>query len=149
MALEEIRNISHRLAPSFFDEKTMEDSFYELLEDSNPELKWNTSLSIDFEQIKAHLTQDIELAFFRITQEQIRNIIKYANAKNVSVNMRKINGSLELTINDDGVGFNPQTVKKGIGLANIRRRAELLDGMMLLDSEIGKGCTLIIRIPTD
>jgi PAS domain S-box-containing protein len=149
MALEEIRNISHRLAPSFFDEKTMEDSFYELLEDSNPELKWTTNLSIDFDQIKTHLTQDIELAFFRITQEQIRNITKYANAKNVTVNIGKINGSLELMIKDDGVGFDPQTVKKGIGLANIRRRAELLDGTMLLDSEPGKGCTLIIRLRVD
>jgi hypothetical protein len=46
-------------------------------------------------------------------------------------------------------GFDPQTVKKGIGLANIRRRAELLDGTMLLDSEPGKGCTLIIRLRVD
>jgi signal transduction histidine kinase len=112
-------------------------------------LKWTTNLSIDFDQIKTHLTQDIELAFFRITQEQIRNITKYANAKNVTVNIGKINGSLELMIKDDGVGFDPQTLKKGIGLANIRRRAELLDGTMLLDSKPGKGCTLIIRLRVD
>lgn len=149
MALEEIRNISHRLAPSFFDEKTMEDSFYELLEDSNPELKWNTKISIDFKQIKTHLTQDIELAFFRITQEQIRNIIKYANAKNVLVSIGEIDGSLELTIADDGIGFDSKTVKRGIGLANIRRRSELLNGSMLIESAPGKGCTLVVRIPVD
>jgi len=147
MALEEIRNISHRLAPSFFDEKTMEESFMELLEDSNPDLKWDTSLNIDFAAIKSHLNQDIELAFFRITQEQIRNIIKYAFAKHISVSIGKQNNNLELTIKDDGVGFDPQTVKRGIGLANIRRRAELLEGSMLLESAPEKGCTLIIRIP--
>jgi signal transduction histidine kinase len=127
----------------------MEESFMELLEDSNPDLKWETSLNIDFAAIKSHLNQDIELAFFRITQEQIRNIIKYAFAKHISVSIGKQNNNLELTIMDDGVGFDPQTVKRGIGLANIRRRAELLEGSMLLESAPEKGCTLIIRIPIE
>jgi signal transduction histidine kinase len=52
-----------------------------------------------------------------------------------------------MIIEDNGIGFNSDEIKKGIGLANIKRRTELLSGKMNLKTSLGKGCTLIIIIP--
>ncbi len=147
LALEEIRNISHRLAPSFFDEKTIEETYHELLININPNNKYETSLSINYKQIKHRLNSDIELNLYRIIQEQLRNIQKYANARKIEISLSIENNMLMLVIADDGVGFEYFNVKKGIGLANIRRRAELFSGTMEVDSKPGEGCRLIIRIP--
>lgn len=147
LALDEIRNISHRLAPSFFDEKTIEETFQELLINANPEGKYETNLHIDFKQIKHRLNSDIELNLYRIIQEQLRNIQKYAQASQISVSLRLDGEYLLLKVEDNGVGFDFSKIKKGIGLANIRRRAELFSGTMEIDSKPGEGCRLIIRIP--
>ena len=149
LALEEIRNISHRMAPSFFDEKSIEESFNELLADSNPEKKWTSSLKIDFTGIKAYLNRDIELALYRIAQEQIRNINKYAFPKNVFIEISSTQSNIKMTIKDDGVGFDVTKIKRGIGLSNIRRRAEVFGGNMEIISSPGNGCTLYIQIPFD
>jgi PAS domain S-box-containing protein len=149
LALEEIRNISHRLAPSFFDEKSIIDSFQELLLDSNPEKKWTSHLNIDFDNIKPYLNRDIELAFYRITQEQIRNINKYAFPKNVFVDITTDQSNIKMSIKDDGVGFDVSKIKRGIGLSNIRRRAEVFGGNLDIISSPGNGCTLLILIPFD
>lgn len=147
LALDEIRNISHRLAPSFFDEKTIEETYQELLNNINPDNKYQTNLLINYKQIKNRLNSDIELNLYRIIQEQLRNIQKYAKAEKIEISLNIENNMLILTIEDDGVGFEYFRVKKGIGLANIRRRAELFSGTMEVDSKPGAGCRLIIRIP--
>jgi PAS domain S-box-containing protein len=148
-ALEEIRNISHRLAPSFFDEKSIEESFQELLLDSNPEKKWESHLNINFDSLKTYLNRDIELALYRITQEQIRNINKYASPKNVFIDISCVQSNIVMTIKDDGVGFDMVTTKRGIGLSNIRRRSEVFGGNLEIISSPGNGCKLIIQIPFD
>ena len=147
LALEEIRNISHRLAPSFFDETTIEDTFKELLDNFNTEKKYNIHLDIDFGKVKKKLSSEIQLNLYRILQEQMRNIVKYAHASHINVALIIEPNKLVFLIEDDGVGFDYQLAKRGIGLANIRRRAELFSGSMEIISKVNEGCKLMVQIP--
>jgi PAS domain S-box-containing protein len=147
LALEEIRSISHRLAPSFFDFTTIEETFKELLDTFNIEKKYEIKFNIDFSKMQGHINSDMQLNLYRILQEQLRNISKYANAKKITIESSLNKSEFKMQIIDDGIGFDFLSTKKGIGLANIRRRAELFSGRMDVESSIGNGCKLIITIP--
>ncbi len=147
LALEEIRNISHRLAPSFFDDTTIEDTFQELIDSFNIENKYETTLKIDFSAIQDKINSEIRLNLFRILQEQMRNIIKYANATKINISIEVENHTIKFIIADNGIGFDYNLVKKGIGLANMKRRVELFSGNLEIESKPGLGCKIICYFP--
>ncbi|MEP6674668.1 MAG: response regulator [Ferruginibacter sp.] len=147
MALEEIRNLSHRLAPAFFDDSTLEKSFKILLETFNMEAAYETSLHFDKAIIKSGVERELQLNLYRIVQEQLRNISKYAKATTVSIDVLLHKKKLMMLISDNGIGFDMNTVKKGIGLANMIRRAELFFGKLEIHSSPGNGCEIKVEIP--
>lgn len=147
-ASREIRDLSHRLAPAFFDDTTLEDAFRRLLNDFNINNKFTVRLRFDNALNNIELTHDIQLNLYRILQEQLRNILKYANASVIDVAVQMPgDGYLLFSVADNGSGFDVSTVKKGIGLANMRRRAELFNGFIKIDAAPGKGCKITIAIP--
>ena len=147
MALTEIRNLSHRLAPAFFDDSTLEEAFRRLFKDFTIEGNHEILLHFDDAVRKYPIPLDIQLNLYRILQEQLRNIQKYAKASLIEVDMIIYNNNLKMKISDNGVGFNVTNVKAGIGLANMKRRAELFSGKFAIDSSPGNGCTIVINIP--
>lgn len=146
-ALEEIRNLSHRLAPAFFNHTNLEEAFRRLLTDLNVEQKFESRLYFEHSIEQEHLPRDIQLTFYRILQEHLKNIIKYADARFITVEVLLYNGILIMKVTDDGVGFNTREVKKGIGIANMKRRAELFSGEFLIESSPGHGCVATVKIP--
>lgn len=93
---------------------------------------------------------DVNLFIYRIFQESLNNIIKHAEADNISIFLRFISPFLNLTISDNGKGFDKDPaslVGYGLGLRNMRKRSELLGGTMELDTAVGKGTILIFKIP--
>jgi PAS domain S-box-containing protein len=91
--------------------------------------------------------KDIRLTIYRIIQEQLNNIIKYAKASHVKVHILMERQQLFVLIKDNGVGFDPDARKKGIGLNNIKNRTELFKGKMEIESEKGKGCKMEVCFP--
>src|SRR6185295_6806508 len=85
-------------------------------------------------QLSARLPADTELALYRILQEALRNVEKHARARHLRVRLTKQGSTIQLTIKDDGVGFDPdrQTGRKrkkgGLGLLSMRERATHLGG---------------------
>lgn len=146
-ASEEIRNLSHRLAPAFFDGASLEDSFKQLLRSFNFENKYEIILSFD-DQYKNYIpNHELQLNLYRILQEQLANILKHANATRIVIDVITKNDCLQMRIADDGVGFNPATIKAGIGLSNMNRRVQLLSGRFSIQSIGGKGCEIVVEIP--
>ena len=96
---------------------------------------------------KLNINRDLQLNLYRILQEQLRNILKYAHCKRIEVDLLHHNNHLKMRVSDDGVGFNVNAVKGGIGISNMRRRTELFEGKFDLLSSPGEGCQLIISIP--
>jgi signal transduction histidine kinase len=87
------------------------------------------------------------LHIFRILQEQLKNIVKYAKADTVSISLKNCANQFCLTIEDDGVGFDIKQKRSGIGLTNIRNRVESYNGTLEIVSSPGNGCKLLIKIP--
>ena len=147
LASQEIRNLSHRLAPAFFDNATLEDAFKNLLKTFNVEKKYAIRLSFDDSSRNHPLKRDLQLNLYRILQEQLRNILKHANATNIKVEVTINNNVLQMKIADDGDGFDIEGNKGGIGFANMNRRVQLFSGNFTINSAIGSGCEIKVQIP--
>lgn len=93
------------------------------------------------------LAPDAELAVFRIVQESLRNVQKHAQAAHVVVDIsRQPDGSVLLTIKDDGKGFDPTIGTTGAGVVSMRERAELVGGKLNVNSRPGYGTELTLLL---
>jgi signal transduction histidine kinase len=84
---------------------------------------------------------------FRIAQEQLKNILDYSKAENISISLKEVRNQLFFTITDDGIGFDQKTYRQGLGHGNIFRRVSELNGKAEWNTEINMGCSLMITIP--
>ncbi|HEY1019603.1 MAG TPA: PAS domain S-box protein [Sediminibacterium sp.] len=147
LALIEIRNLSHRMAPTFYNDTTVEFSFRKLLRSFDIESKYSINLTIDETVQQYRISTDAQLYLYRILQEQLRNISKYAHASEILIDVFVTDNQFKMTITDNGVGFATDTIMEGIGIANMRRRAEFFSGTLHISSAAGKGCRVSVEIP--
>ena len=147
MASDEIRNLSHRLAPAFFDDSSFEVAIEILINTFNVADAYEIDLQFDTDIKDDDLTLEMQLNLYRIVQEQLRNILKYSKATKITLEFFVENNMLVLRLSDNGVGFITENAKSGIGLANMKRRAELFSGKFLIKSSPGNGCVMTVSIP--
>ena len=140
-----MRKLSHKLAPASFDDSSLKDAFEELLQTFNVNNQFKIKLNFDSKCNK--LDGDIQINLYRILQEQIKNIVKYAAATEIEIALTQSGDLVKMKMIDNGKGFNVKTAKSGIGLSNIKKRAESLSGKFILKSSPGKGCEIIVEIP--
>jgi len=94
------------------------------------------------------LDEKKELAIFRILQESLNNIIKHAQASEIEIMVNYSEKYFILSISDNGKGFNINNVRLGAkGLGNIRKRTETLEGNFTINSLLGQGTSIEIKIP--
>jgi hypothetical protein len=96
------------------------------------------------------LDNQVEIFLFRVVQEICTNIIKYAEASEVSINLTQHgDNELNIIIEDNGIGFDPKRIKnkKGMGLKNIETKVESMGGSFEIDSVQGKGTSVLLNIP--
>jgi PAS domain S-box-containing protein len=149
LASREIRNLSHRLAPSFFNDTTLELAITTLVQTFNIEEKYQIHILFD-DKFKAQPTkQEFQINLYRIVQEQLKNIFKYAEASVIEIVGTVKNGKLKMEIIDNGLGFDTTQNYTGIGMANMKRRTELFLGKFEVISTVGKGCKIIIEVPIE
>jgi two-component system, NarL family, sensor histidine kinase UhpB len=103
--------------------------------------------NIQLNEFGSLICNEAQLSIFRIVQEQVNNIIKYAKAKHVLFSILIDKQEIHLQISDDGVGFDPNQAKKGLGVNNIISRIKQLNGKYSLNSAPSKGCNWDIYIP--
>ncbi len=145
---KEIRDVSHRLSENFDDASiNFTTIITELLEKTSSIGHFKYQSSFDDTIAWNSLNEVTKANIYRIIQEALQNIIKHANAKNITLDIQKSNNQLIIIIKDDGVGFNVKKSKKGIGVKNITSRVKMLKGTLHIDSEVNKGTTLTIKTP--
>lgn len=113
------------------------------------------NISYDLASELSSMNPDLQLIIYRIFQEATRNAIIHGKAKNIVIILKAENGNIVLKIKDDGNGFNFEDFQKiekykHQGLSNMRKRMELVNGSMNIESNIGSGTQLsfVIPIPT-
>ncbi|QDS95420.1 Signal transduction histidine-protein kinase/phosphatase DegS [Roseimaritima multifibrata] len=108
-------------------------------------------IDFDFDQMPAagNLQKDLALALYRVSQEAIRNAIRHAKAKRILVTAKQDPGGVLLTIEDDGCGFDTSAEKNQsrFGLRSLQARAEDVGGQLQIESAVGKGTTIEMRVP--
>jgi PAS domain S-box-containing protein len=116
-----------------------------------------TGIGIDFHAnglLNSRLRSQLESTLYRIVQEALNNIVKHAQAKNVSVILEKREDKVMLIIEDDGVGFDTDRLLKtparerGFGLLGMQERITLAGGFLNIESTLSAGTTLLVHIPT-
>ncbi len=95
------------------------------------------------------VSNSVKINLYRILQEVLQNVNKYATADNIKIELKKEEDHLILMMSDDGVGFNVKTAKKGIGLQNILFRTNECDGVVDIKSKKGEGTIITITVPIE
>lgn len=147
MALEEIRKLSKELVVPQLRDKDLVESIEVLIED----IHFSTSVKIKFthDYENDFLSPGKQVTLLRIVQEQLKNILKHSQAKKVDILLQSKEGNTRLIIKDNGVGFSSKQTHQGIGLSNIFERARFYNGAADIETAPGKGCTLIVTVPSD
>ena len=90
----------------------------------------------------------VETAVYRVAQEALTNALKHAGARQVQILAHEIDDRIELTVRDDGGGFDPASATGGFGLLGMRERVLLADGALTIDAEPGRGTVIVASIPS-
>ena len=142
-----IRLLAYQALPPEFGKYTLDGAISDLVrrlsKTGSVKINYSSIMTLDWSQT----SQELQLALYRIVQEALSNIFKHAFAQNINIQIIQHETSLNIMIEDDGKGFDPKTANKGIGLSNIKERAEGLGGHLEIDSTVGNGCTVIINVP--
>lgn len=146
-SINEIRGLSKRLSAPSLGGIRLKDSVGELVDAVNASRRLAVYYENDVEELE--VTDEVHIAVYRILQEQFTNIIKHANATTVSVKITIEENMLKVAVYDNGQGFDPTTIRKGVGIENIASRVQGLNGEMQLISAPGQGCTLSLSIPLE
>ncbi|MDD3005300.1 sensor histidine kinase [Flavobacterium sp.] len=109
----------------------------------------NIHFSFEIDPLLSHLTFDgvDGMNIYRVTQEAVHNSIKYAQATEIKVNISQIEKHIVITIADNGVGFDANTVILGNGIYNIKKRVNDMQGTVEINSENNKGTNIVIHFP--
>lgn len=141
----EIRRVSHELNENLnFNDNSIINMITNLVESQKNE--WNTvfSLSIDKFINWNQIESETKINIYRIIQESLQNVNKYSKAQQCIVMILKTTDKTTIRIWDNGVGFNPEKVKKGIGLKNIQERVTTINGNLEIKSKNNQGTTVEI-----
>ena len=141
-AINELRRLSHSLNTDHLRGRPLVTLLEEECKRLNRPGKREVVLTADVRH--ANVPPDQHVVLFRIFQEAMNNALKHAKASRITVALVH-NGGLRLSVQDNGLGYDPAAVHgEGHGLANIRRRAALIEATCIVLSEPGKGTTVIV-----
>lgn len=149
-ALREVRHISQDLRPSELDDFGVSSAIRELANHFRE--RAGTRLTLDLPRGLRRLPREVELALYRIAQEALANVERHARATAVAVSLRKSAKHLALTVSDNGAGFGPRKRARnggrgGLGLINMRERAEFIGGVLSVQSKPRGGTTVEVFVP--
>jgi signal transduction histidine kinase len=144
---EDIHALSYQLHPSMLEDLGL----VAALKAECERFTRQESIPVDVKvgDIPEPVPPETALCLFRVAQEALRNVGRHAKAHTVAVSLLRLDGGVQLALQDDGVGFDPalQTRSPHLGLGSMRERVQLLGGELDIDSTLGKGTTILAWVP--
>ena len=148
--MEQIRALAQNLRPPELDTLGLDAA----LESFSRDFARRTQLAVNYEGINLPLLADtVNISLYRFLQEALTNVAKHARARKVRVSLARKDGTVSLSVEDDGKGFDSTTGaasitdRKGIGLLGIRERLNLIGGRLEVASQVGQGSRLTASVP--
>jgi two-component system sensor histidine kinase UhpB len=145
--IKTVRKISTDLRPSLLDDLGLGAA----MEWHLTEFEKRSGIDVHYEGLSKEVPLSIaaKTGLFRIVQESLTNVARYARAKLVKVSLEKQDDRLCLTIQDDGVGFDMEAIaaKKTFGIVGMRERSAMMNGSYDIQSSPGKGTTIVVNVP--
>ncbi len=105
------------------------------------------SVAVHLDAAELDLTKGFSESLYRIAQEAVHNTLRHAEGRNVWVRLRGTSSAVQLSVEDDGSGFDPDRVSASLGLVGMRNRAEALGGLLRLNGRGGGGTSLTVEVP--
>ena len=152
--LRDVHELAFQLRPTLLDHLGMVAAIQRLVEDYSQKVGFHIDLQV-FGFDGRRLPPATETALYRLVQEALTNVAKHAEAKNVSVILRREGPSGQAIVEDDGKGFNVAEVMgyaakgKKLGLFGMEERAALVGGKLTIESTPGKGTTVFVDVPLE
>lgn len=150
---DDTRRISRNLHPSMVEDIGLVPALESIIKEYNflqSGIVFHPAISIDENKIPG----SVKLNIYRILQESLNNVIKHSGATTVDIKCHLKNGQLELSISDDGCGFDPDKIlynedfeMTGLGMESMKERTEFCGGTLTIDSDMGSGARICVKIP--
>ncbi|NND68051.1 MAG: hypothetical protein HKN19_10730 [Halioglobus sp.] len=146
--MDEIRDISHDLHPHMLTRLGLAAALESTIERAAQSKDLTTD--IDIEAMEGDLPDEVEIALYRIVQECLNNVLKYADATTIRFRLEQGPDTLTAILEDDGKGFDPATIDgDGLGFSEIVGRTSLLGGKFDVASKPGQGTRVSIYLPIE
>jgi signal transduction histidine kinase len=142
-----VHALAYRLHPSVLTDLGLADAIRGECEQFSRQE--SVRLDVTLDEIPKSVPDSAALCLFRTVQEALRNVVRHAEADRVELSVRGVNGGLQVTVTDDGIGFDPELPvdRPTLGLTGIRERVHLLGGTLEIDSAPRQGTTIAVRVP--
>jgi len=148
-ALEEVRRVALDLRPTILDDLGLGPALAWRVDECNKLDGMHATITI--RGLEQRLPREVELVFYRVGQEALSNVVRHAQAHQVTVHLEQVDGQVTLEINDDGQGFDPATVRsndgQGFGLLGMCERMGMIDGQLKVESVLGRGTRVLAYAP--
>jgi len=143
----DIHDISRQLHPAILDDLGLRQAIQS--ECVNFTRREGIAINYEPKDVPLMIPRDVSVCLFRIVQEGLRNIAKYAKVKEASVSLVGGNGNITLVVRDSGAGFDMarSAGERGVGLASMQERARLIRGDFSIESELGQGTVIKVVAP--
>jgi len=146
--LLDLRRLSHDLHPATLEQLGLGAALRELASQLRSELVVEVALGAEPSTPSSiELPPEVAVHLFRITQGALANVVRHARASRAVVSLERRAGGVRLSIEDDGVGFEPAAATGGLGLVGMRERAAWLGGTCAIDSAPGRGTRVVVSVP--
>jgi two-component system, NarL family, sensor kinase len=141
-SISEMRRVAHNMMP----EALMKLGLQQALQDYCDGLSESQPFKIngEFYGLEKRMEPSVEIVLYRIVQELLNNAVKHSGATTILAQVMRQDNNLSITVEDNGKGFDNETVVQGAGLKNIRSRVDYLKGQLDIKSELGKGTSIHI-----
>ncbi len=145
----DVRLLSHRLHPRVLKDLGLAAALRGLVEEFDR--REGMPATFSSRHIPKDLPEEASTAVYRIAQEALRNVAKHAGRTHVKVALHTADHTLELKVKDFGVGFDTEATDSpnGLGLISMQERARVAGGSLTVDSELGAGTTITVRVPLE
>lgn len=146
-ATARIKDLARRLRPPTLDQLGLEIALRQLAIEYSLRAGFEVDLDFDLSPIAASAASTVEIAIYRIAQEALTNVAAHSGARRVRMSLIAECGRLCLSVADDGCGFDPSSVRHGLGLLGMRERVGMFGGELTMAALPGEGTTVEVCFP--